>query len=290
MKKIILMRGLPGSGKSFWAKKMIDDNPGKYKRVNKDELRMMLDNGKWSKENEKFILEIRDLIIIEALREGKYDVIVDDTNFHPKHEERMKQVARDSSLEGKQIGIEIKDFTDVPLEECIKRDQKRTNYVGEKVIRQMYQKFLKPKPKVLWQDPKLSSAVVIDLDGTLALFGDKNPYERDFINDLVNEPVKIVLAQLRDFWDALVIICSGRDEKYRKETEEWLKNRVITYHRLYMRKTNDKRKDSIIKKEIYDEFIKDKYNVKIVLDDRDQVVDFWRSEGLTVFQVAEGDF
>jgi hypothetical protein len=57
-----------------------------------------------------------------------------------------------------------------------------------------------------------------------------------------------------------------------------------------MRQTDDNRKDSIIKEEIYDAHIRGKYNVLFVLDDRDQVVQMWRSLGLTVLQCNEGDF
>ena len=90
MLKMIMTKGLPASGKSTWAKKMIDNNPGVYKRANKDDLRMMLDNSKWSKSNEKFVLQIRDEIILQSLVNGKH-VIVDDSNFAPIHLERMKQ-------------------------------------------------------------------------------------------------------------------------------------------------------------------------------------------------------
>jgi hypothetical protein len=57
-----------------------------------------------------------------------------------------------------------------------------------------------------------------------------------------------------------------------------------------MRKTDDFRKDSIIKEEIYQNEIEGKYNVLCVLDDRNQVVEFWRAKGLVCFQVAPGDF
>jgi hypothetical protein len=59
---------------------------------------------------------------------------------------------------------------------------------------------------------------------------------------------------------------------------------------VFMRATGDQRKDSIIKQELFDRHILGKYNIKFVLDDRNQVVNMWRSLGLTVFQVAEGDF
>ena len=57
-----------------------------------------------------------------------------------------------------------------------------------------------------------------------------------------------------------------------------------------MRKNNDFRGDEIIKKEIYIEKIKDKYNILFVLDDRQKVVNMWRDLNLTCLQVANGDF
>ena len=57
-----------------------------------------------------------------------------------------------------------------------------------------------------------------------------------------------------------------------------------------MRKTGDNRKDAIVKREIYETHIKDKYQVDYVLYDRNQVVEMWRSLGLTCLQVADGDF
>lgn len=82
----------------------------------------------------------------------------------------------------------------------------------------------------------------------------------------------------------------GRNGKFRSITEEWLTKNNIVYQDLYMRLEGDFRKDVIIKSEIYENNIKNKVNVLFVLDDRNQVVDFWRSQGLTCLQVAEGEF
>ena len=79
-------------------------------------------------------------------------------------------------------------------------------------------------------------------------------------------------------------------DKNKKVTEDWLKKNGIEYDKLLMRVTDDVRKDSIIKKEIYENNIKGKYNVSLVLDDRNQVVEMWRDLGLTCFQVADGNF
>jgi hypothetical protein len=57
-----------------------------------------------------------------------------------------------------------------------------------------------------------------------------------------------------------------------------------------MRKSGDLRKDSIVKQEIYEQFILNQYNTAFVLDDRDQVVRVWRDLGLTCLQVVYGDF
>jgi len=140
--------------------------------------------------------------------------------------------------------------------------------------------------------------VICDLDGTLCLFEKedksksnyRNPYDASTCgNDLVNEAVMRVLYGC----GCKVVLVSGRENKYRPQTEEWLKRYNINYVDLFMRQTSDNRKDSIVKREIYDKEIKeikDKYNVFFVLDDRDQVVKMWRELGLTCFQVAEGNF
>ena len=57
-----------------------------------------------------------------------------------------------------------------------------------------------------------------------------------------------------------------------------------------MRKTGDNRKDCIVKRELFDAHIKDKYYIDFILDDRNQVVNMWRELGFTVMQVADGNF
>ncbi len=93
MKQVIILRGLPASSKSTYAKSLIDSQPNKYKRINKDLLREMLDNSHWSKDNEKFILNMRDILIIQALENGKH-VIIDDTNLASTHITRITQLVK----------------------------------------------------------------------------------------------------------------------------------------------------------------------------------------------------
>lgn len=88
-----------------------------------------------------------------------------------------------------------------------------------------------------------------------------------------------------------IVFMSGRSEDCRKDTTRWLEEvGGFTNPTLFMRKSRDKRKDSTVKHELFNEHIRDNYCVKGVFDDRAQVVAMWRAMGLTVFQVADGDF
>ena len=128
-KKVILMRGLPGSGKSTYAKKLVEENPNAYKRINRDDLRMMFDNGIVTKGNEKFAKQVRDILIIKALEDGKH-VIVDDTNLSDKNFIRISQLVQQFNKEhNDNVSVEIK-VMETTLEECIKRDNNREKKVG----------------------------------------------------------------------------------------------------------------------------------------------------------------
>jgi hypothetical protein len=87
------------------------------------------------------------------------------------------------------------------------------------------------------------------------------------------------------------VFCSGRSDDARPATEAWLKEHVgVPYEALFMRATGDQRRDSVVKAEIFDREIRSRYHVVGVFDDRAQVVRMWRALGLTVFQVADGNF
>jgi predicted kinase len=283
MARLIMTRGLPGSGKSTWARELCDSEPGRWKLVDKDSLRKLLDNGRWSKHNEKFVLKIRDAIVSEALAES-INVIVHDTGFEPIHEERLRGLAKGHQFE-------VKMF-DVPVEECIKRDLRRADSVGEAVIRDMHRKYLAPTPVAPEWTPGLPTAIIVDLDGTYALIGDRSPYAADQCHlDTVNYVISDIIKAHVGAYGYEVILCSGRQSEFRAQTEMWLEDNGIHYSALFMRKEGDSRKDSIIKRELFEENIRGKWNIAFVLDDRDQVVSMWRNElGLTCLQVTEGNF
>ena len=138
----------------------------------------------------------------------------------------------------------------------------------------------------------MTEAIICDLDGTLSI----NDHGRSFFKaddcdkDALNEPVALVL-KLAMMDDIQIIYLSGREDKYREPTQRFLSDHNLSNNNiLIMRETDDTRADNIIKWEIYQEHIEPNYDIHFILDDRQQVVDMWRSKGLTCFQVADGKF
>jgi predicted kinase len=300
-KTVIILRGLPASGKSTYARKLLDENPGIYKRLNKDELRVMLDNNHHTAHNEKFIEKVRDFMLVEALLDGKH-VIVDDTNLSDRPVERIKNVVRKFNADhSQQVQVEIKEMK-VSLEECLERDKSREKRVGEDVINRMHRQHIlkdtsdglkhdKKHPTYRIQDLSLPKAIICDLDGTLCLMNGRSPFDASKCDqDLPNIPV---VNMVKNYYQLgyKILLVSGREDPYQPQTEKWLAGQNISYHVLIMRKAGDYRKDAIIKKEIFRNHIEGKYFVELVLDDRNQVVDLWRIDLLLpCFQVFYGDF
>ena len=105
-----------------------------------------------------------------------------------------------------------------------------------------------------------------------------------------NEIIKIIRGYIDYYDDINVLVVSGRDANSKTQTMDWLDVHFPFWNSLYMRGEKDMRCDTVVKEEIYLDYIKNKYNVLAVFDDRKKVVDMWRSNGLNVLQVAEGDF
>ncbi len=317
MQKVLILQGIPGSGKSTWALKEVARSRGKIKRINKDDLRQMVDGGEWSKQNEPVILQARNKLLIEFLLKG-FDVVIDDTHLNPIHEIEIRSLV-DQHF-GSAVIVETK-FFDVPVEECIRRDSLRTSgKVGADVINRMAKQLVSGKPAkptfkvntgpiVPYIAPGvLPSAIICDIDGTLAhmskegrlRFGKQAPYMWHHVGeDSVDVAVAGIVQSYYRFGhsnvnddnpEPRIILFSGRDSVCRPETEKWLKDNNIPYDELHMRPEKNSEKDYKIKLELFEQHVRGKYNVLFILDDRDQVVRMWRGLGLKVLQVAPGDF
>lgn len=133
-------------------------------------------------------------------------------------------------------------------------------------------------------------AIIVDVDGTVAKMVNRKPFDWDLVD--TDKPVKVIIDLVKILSGIYkVIFVSGRSDECRDKTAQWLKENVLPgYEGLFMRKAGDYRKDDIVKKEIYENHIKEKYDVVFSLDDRNQTVANWRNLGITCLQVADGNF
>ena len=151
----------------------------------------------------------------------------------------------------------------------------------------------------------MKNTIIFDLDGTLALIDKRRDLSRkpngkiDFkilhdpsnIHlDKPNWPV-IKMAQLFAEQGFNIVIFSGRSDKTKFTTKSWLTHNRVPFHKLVMRphKTMNFVPDEVLKKDMLDKHL-DINDIFMVVDDRQKVVDMWRSLGLICVQVAEGNF
>lgn len=295
--KVLVLVGIPASGKSTWAKEFISQNVG-WIRVSRDDYRLMLKNQQFCEPNiEKLVTQLVNSTINESLNNG-LNVIIDNTNVQAKYINEFVNLVKFKA------DINYKIFP-ISLADAIERDKNRQAKVGEKVINKMYEDYLHvvknydftpiKKQIKFYKEPvhdkKKEDIIVFDIDGTVAHFQnhrgpfDWNKVDKDDVDKVVADQVKLHMKN-----GDKIFFVSGRDDTCRDLTANWLASHGLKYEKLLMRKAGDNRKDSIIKKEIYENEIFPKYNVKVVYDDRNQVVKQLRSMGLKVFQVADGDF
>lgn len=292
MSTLTLTRGLPGSGKTTWAKQQ------GFPRCGRDDLRISLFGSyRLNWEAEEILTRVQRATVLELLKAG--DVIADDMNLRPKY---IREWERFTRSHGHQIAAH-----EIPLdlELAIQRDADRERCVGEDVIRGLYAKFTSKGgylPVAPIEDevlvgrpyhgtPGKPKAIMVDIDGTVALMGARSPYDTSSVH--LDQPNGAVVAAIRSAVAAgdQILYCSGRDSSCRAQTSAWLSEHATTGDDgLFMRAEGDKRRDAVVKAELFDQHIREHYDVQYVLDDRQQVVDMWRSIGLTVFQVAPGDF
>ena len=245
---------------------------------------------------ESMISELVTVAIRKSLAR-KLNVIVDATNLRAKYiNEFVEEFKHEAD-------IDFRIF-DISLSKAIERDNARVAKVGEEVIKKMYENYKilvdsyafqpvkkTPRPHIVPViNSNFPSAYIFDIDGTIARMCNRSPFDWDKVDrDHVNEPVVEVLKDCKARgYDILLV--SGRDEASRKLTVEWLDFYGIPFDALYMRPAGSFQKDTIIKKDIYNNLIEGKYNIMGVFDDRLSVLEMWHKLGLFTFNVNQGNF
>lgn len=308
MSIIKITRGLPGSGKSTYAKLWVEDAPHKRVRVNRDAIRWTqgIRSGVGTKVQEELVSTIERSIVIGAIQAGK-DVIIDATHLT---DQRIRDWFKLAKIYGVR-DVEVVDF-DVPVEIAIARDLERWNsggrYVGAAVIEKMAERAkigpngeIPKAPKfipvdqfdrrpIAEFDPELPNAYIVDTDGTMANhLGIRNPYDTSRYHlDTLHENVARTIWNLE--MTHSIIGVSGRKEKFRQVTLDWWRSQArIQPDEFYFRKDDDDRSDDVVKAEIYEDHIRGRYNIIGVFDDRGRVLRMWRAKGFTTFAVGDTD-
>lgn len=139
-------------------------------------------------------------------------------------------------------------------------------------------------------------AVIFDRDGTLAavdrrfVTGDKPDWEGFNASLTFDAPVPVIAALFHSIRPGVVkIVTTGRTDNLRPRMLDWFHKHDLVPDLLLMRRTGDQRKDSLVKREIFQNRIEPFFDVKFVVDDRPQVCDGWRDLGLPLLQVSQPD-
>lgn len=145
----------------------------------------------------------------------------------------------------------------------------------------------------------MKKLIIFDLDGTIAM----NEHRQHFVQRPVGDkdwnaffdacdkdrPNNQVIATLTSLWASGfdVQIWSGRIDRVREKTEDWLRLYGLHHLPLKMRPEGDHRPDTVLKQEWLTEASQKPF---MTFDDRDSVVAMWRDNGIICAQVAPGDF
>jgi predicted kinase len=307
-KKLILCRGIQGSGKSTWAKAWVAEDPEHRIRINNDDIRNML-GPYWVPSREDIVSSAKRNFALNGMLLG-YDIVVDNMNLNSKEVKFWTDVVNTNNgmfndpkavkpdVVQWEYESEFKDFF-TPLEECIRRDAARPNPIGEKVIRDTWRRYKhfiqtteveKYVNNLRAWDIGKPTCVVVDMDSTLCFNTNKRPWfgegaAEGMKYDIPNGGVCDVIFELQKSYP--IILATGRDTSQEAVTKQWLLDHEINVSEFYFRTEGDYRKGVEVKREQIEKIL-EKYNVLVIFDDCEPIVQMYRDMGLTVLQPNKG--
>lgn len=307
MKKMIVLQGPPACGKSTKAKELLNQyGVDKAVIVCRDSIRESCGEY-WVPSREDYISDVEEFTVKNALARDLIPII-DATNLNPKTIDKWKKLAEDYKVEIEWIEVVVS------YQEALKRDSNpdRKRPVGKKVLRTFYHRYypeligpMTDERYMLDWDASKRKAIIVDIDGTLALRNNRSPFDYDkACGDTADfRMCRIIKSLIESDENYEVFFLTGREDtgECRRITAEWIHNHVYPKQghngflpkdnwTLLMRPEGEHLPDEVIKKKIWEEKIKPWYDVVAVFDDRDRVVKMWRNEGLLCLQPYYGDF
>lgn len=326
---ILLLSGLPASGKSTYAHKWIAEDPDHRRRINWDDLRVEMfgckgatyfsQPSKYVRECEAKVKEESEEIATNFLKANpiEHSVVIDNTNLTDRHKGIWQEI-------GRNLGVPVETHEmDTPVARCIDRDRRRKG--DDRVGRAVIDRMALTTGWIDWNDEEIYSRqrfVIVDIDGTLSDATHRQHYVRQppdaalarigasgakwhpnwqaFHAEVDKDPPKPVIVELVKWLSQSyhIIIVSGRSPDYGCgiKTEDWLDQHLSTDGipgcELYEHLFMRAAGDTKPDYEHKQEILDllPKHRIAFVLDDRDQVVRMWRKNGLTCLQCADGNF
>lgn len=286
----ILTVGPSASGKSTYASKLTKSSL--WGEVNRDEIRFKgkaKDWGKYkfTKRNEEYVTKSANELIESLCHEGK-NIVISDTNLNQVKREKLVK-----KLSDKGYYVEVlSDMFDVEFEELIQRDNNRKGTVGYEVLLSQYIKYKRYMGVEKYSpDESKTKTVIVDIDGTIAIRGDRSPYDMTRVDE--DEPDQLIVDIVCELYSLgyNIVFLSGRCVDAADKTRKWLSDNVGEFTdgcMLLMRENGDSRKDYKVKMELFDKYIRNNYNVVRVIDDRKQVIEeCWDVLGIPVMNVGK---
>lgn len=297
--------GVSGSGKTSYAKEVLQrEEPGVVRIIERDVIRKKvfaekMDNApfRWSEWNwkwEKDVDEIREIDIVDSIRDPRtMEIIFSDINLNKEKKESFINRIRASYPDIHFYVTHI--YLDVKYEDAVKNDFSRDVSVGPFVIAEQKQRMDLLLGKDVVQDTTLPKAIIVDLDGTLAInpSGKRQFDPTRYLEDEPNELLVDIITQLATGKGYRILFVSGREGTLAgiDNTWAWLRKHVPMgesgdEHTLFMRPEKDHTPDESVKSRIFYDKILPYYYVVGVFDDRPKVCRMWRTLGLKTYQLG----
>lgn len=315
MTRLVVARGLPGSGKTTVRDHWVQQHGAFHdcaRRVglSRDDLRATLFGGWTGNQADEDVVTRVHREQVERLLSSGVSVFVDDTNLRDRTCREWWRIAHQAGAE-----FEVHDLRDVDLQTCIDRSRERHlrggRLVPEQYIREQHERFIRGRdlsaplaPLVEMEapagakyvgNPDLPDAWIVDIDGTLACHTPhRSPYDTSkYDQDTLILPVaELVQALYRN--DQRILFTSGRSRSFYWTTYRWLERHGLVKPnqcQLIMRHADDQRRDDVVKLDLFNESIRNVFNVRGAIDDRDRCVKLWRDTlGLVCLQANYGAF
>lgn len=303
----LILIGCPASGKSSRAKET------GYEIVERDLIREQISDGSRKNFYTKFDREFGESIVSDKIRtqlknasKNKTNVVVSDTNIN-------KAIRRALYSELFSLGFQIKvEMINTSLDVLISRNNNREvsdHIVPTGVIEQMYatlqtqmdcikeeKDILNYRYQPVTVTKAINSVLVVDLDGTLAIKGNRSPYDLSKVGiDTIDHKVSAFVTDLVHRQGKSLAVLTGRDELCYTDTVDWLHKYTvfdIDKDYIFMRPTKNNKSDWLVKGRMILDYLENnpQDSIYMILDDRQQVVNVWSNMGFNVWQVNQHNF